>query len=219
MFRIINCKPRKLSYWVKRVLHTLVYIMIKTLFTLISFSVNLVNKLDFHVEKRNLWSSLLFLWQFRAHNRKKSHSRILIHTVERARDQSGRKRSLNNLGVFTEYLFNFTGQFMNNCTVKFGKQLDFCFSLRRGIWRFISPRTPWRWGPLVRWDFSMLFDVKKGLQKVFVHHSEDAEVPKKRLPAVRYCFHTSFLRCQHPLNTAPKNSSTARMYMWLWNRA
>lgn len=42
---------------------------------------------------------------------------------------------------------------MNNCTVKFGKQLDFCFSLHRGIWRFISPRTPWRWGPLVRWDF------------------------------------------------------------------
>lgn len=28
--------------------------------------------------------------------------------------------------------------------------------------------------------FSMLFDVKEGLQKVFVHHSEDAEVPKKR---------------------------------------
>lgn len=27
---------------------------------------------------------------------------------------------------------------------------------------------------------AMLFDVKKTLQKVFVHHSEDAEVPKKR---------------------------------------
>lgn len=52
--------------------------------------------------------------------------------------------------------------------------------------------------------FSMLFDVKKGPQKVFVHHSEDAEVPEKRTTRCKVLFSYQLCTVPTPSEHSPK---------------
>lgn len=54
--------------------------------------------------------------------------------------------------------------------------------------------------------FSMLFDVKKGLQKVFVHHSEDAEVPKKGTTHCKVLFSYHLSTVPSPPEHSPKKA-------------
>lgn len=54
--------------------------------------------------------------------------------------------------------------------------------------------------------FSMLFDVNKGLQKVFFHHSEGAEVPKKRTTCCNVLFSYQLSTVPTPSEYSPKEA-------------
>lgn len=54
--------------------------------------------------------------------------------------------------------------------------------------------------------FSMLFDVKKGLQKVFAHHSEDNEVPKKKTTCCKVLFSYYLSTVPPPSEHSPKEA-------------
>lgn len=65
--------------------------------------------------------------------------------------------------------------------------------------------------------FPMLCDVKKGHQKVFVHHSEGAEVPEKRTTRCKVLFSYQLSRVPTHCENSPKEAVLSKdIYIYIW---